>query len=155
MVTAFVSLGSNLNHPEIQLDHAISAIKDFPETFFISISSKNYTQFVGAENQPDVLNAVLQIKTGLPAEVLMEKLLEQEKQQGRLRSETSRYVGRTIDLDLLLYDHLILNTKQLTLPHPKLYEREFVLTPLAEIASGFVLPNGQTVQQCLALLLSQ
>ncbi len=98
------------------------------------VSSLYETEPVGFQHQPFFLNQVVKLKTKLPPEKLLEELKKIEKNLGRVR--TIRFGPRTIDLDILLYDDLILNSTTLSIPHPRLHERNFVLVPLAEIASS-------------------
>jgi 2-amino-4-hydroxy-6-hydroxymethyldihydropteridine diphosphokinase len=97
----------------------------------------------GYADQPDFINAVAEISTQLSPEKLLEVLLNIEIEAGRER--TFANAPRVLDLDVLLYDDLILQSKKLTLPHPRMHERGFVLLPLAEIAPDLVIPNGGNV----------
>jgi 2-amino-4-hydroxy-6-hydroxymethyldihydropteridine diphosphokinase len=98
---------------------------------------------VGYSNQPDFINAVAEISTQLSPETLLAALLNIEIEAGRERPFPN--APRVLDLDLLLYDDLTINTKNLTLPHPRMHERGFVLLPLAEIAPELSLPDGSNV----------
>jgi len=143
MSKAFVALGSNLNEPASQVISAFQAIDKLPRTKLVKQSSLYQSEPVGYADQPDFINAVAEISTQLSPEKLLEALLEIEKEAGRERSFAN--APRVLDCDLLLYDDLIINTKNLTLPHPRMHERGFVLLPLAEIAPELTLPDGSNV----------
>jgi 2-amino-4-hydroxy-6-hydroxymethyldihydropteridine diphosphokinase len=139
VATAYISLGSNLGEREQQLRRAIALISDRLGTVE-KISSFYDTAPVGITDQPRFLNAVLKLHTDLSAQELMLALLATERELGRDRAKSVPKGPRTIDLDLLLYDDLILNTPELTVPHPAMHERRFVLEPLAEIAPDAIHP---------------
>lgn len=150
MTIAYLSLGSNLNNPLQQLNTAITAINLLPTTKVLQQSNFYWTSFIGAENQPDVLNAVVEINTELSAYDLLKHLLAIELAQGRDRKD---YGARSLDLDLLLYGDEIIQTTELIVPHPRILQRAFVLFPLAEIAKDLRLPNGEPIQNYLADLI--
>ena len=147
MSKAFVALGSNLNgdldSPASQVIRAFQAIDNLPKAKLIKQSSLYQSEPVGYENQPDFINAVAEINTQLTPEALLDALLSIENEAGRERTFSN--APRVLDLDLLLYDDLVLHTKKLTLPHPRMHERGFVLLPLAEIAPDLIIPNGGNV----------
>jgi 2-amino-4-hydroxy-6-hydroxymethyldihydropteridine diphosphokinase len=143
MSKAFVALGSNLNEPACQVIRAFQAIDKLPKTKLVKQSSLYQSEPVGYADQPDFINAVAEISTHLSPEKLLGALLEIEKEAGRERPFAN--APRVLDCDLLLYDDLIINTKNLTLPHPRMHERGFVLLPLAEIAPELTLPDGSNV----------
>jgi len=128
----YVALGSNLNNPTQQLNTAISTLKKIPHTQLLKTSSFYQTKPVGFSEQPDFMNAVVSLETTLTPHKLLAELQKIETQQGRVR--TIQNGPRTIDVDLLLYGDEVINTPELTVPHPRMHEREFVLTPLREIA---------------------
>jgi len=143
MSKAFVALGSNLQEPALQIKNAFLDLEKLPKTKLIKVSSLYQTVPVGYENQPDFINAVAEIDTQLSAESLLDALLNIEAQAGRKRSFAN--APRVLDLDLLLYDNLVINSPKLTLPHPRMFERGFVLLPLAEISPNLTSPRGETI----------
>ncbi|MEQ1599357.1 MAG: 2-amino-4-hydroxy-6-hydroxymethyldihydropteridine diphosphokinase [Methylotenera sp.] len=144
---AFVALGSNLSGdldcPASQVIRAFQSINNLPKTKLIKQSSLYQSAPVGYDNQPDFINAVAEISTQLSPENLLDVLLNIEIEAGRERPFAN--APRVLDLDILLYDDLILHTKKLTLPHSRMHERAFVMLPLAEIAPDLVIPNGGNV----------
>lgn len=146
-----IALGSNLgNSQQIVLD-AVEMIESHPQIELINVSSWHQTKPVGPP-QPDYINGCITINTTLLPEDLLNILLAIEKKFGRER--TIRWGARTLDLDLILYGDLILDTPELQIPHPRMQERTFVLIPLAEIASDWIEPMTQlTVSQLLSHLL--
>jgi 2-amino-4-hydroxy-6-hydroxymethyldihydropteridine diphosphokinase len=138
----YLGLGSNLNDPIAQLKQATDAIAAIPGVT-LRKSSPNYRNPpLDNTNQPDYVNKVLAIASRLSPEDLLTKLQVIEIQQGRPR-EHGHWTPRTIDIDILLYDDVIMDTPHLTLPHPGLTSRAFVVLPLLAIAPNLCLPNGQ------------
>jgi len=147
--TAYISLGSNLGDREQQLRRAIASISERLGTIE-KLSPFYDTAPVGIIDQPQFLNAVLKLQTELPPHPLMEALLSIERELGRDRATSVPKGPRTIDLDLLLYDDFVLNSPELTIPHPAMHERRFVLEPLAEIAPDAIHPVfKQTAEELL------
>ena len=141
MTPAYIALGSNLQDPLSQLQRAVIALRALPDAQFQRISSIYRSAAVGPGTQPDYLNAVALLTTTLPPIALLEALQQIEQAQGRTRSE--RWGPRTLDLDILLYGDQRIDSARLTVPHPALGQRNFVLYPLAEICqSNLVLPDG-------------
>jgi 2-amino-4-hydroxy-6-hydroxymethyldihydropteridine diphosphokinase len=134
---AFVALGSNLQDPAYQVNQGFELLAQLPDTQLVRRSSLYRTTPVGYDNQPDFINAVAEVDTRLSALELLRALLAAETRQGRERPFPN--APRVLDLDLLLYDDLQLDTPELTLPHPRMQERGFVLLPLAEIAPELLL----------------
>lgn len=132
-VTAYVGLGSNLENPLQQVKDALAELAHLPESRLQRSSSLYRSDPVGPAGQPDYINAVAQLATRLPAELLLDELQALEKQHGRVRNGV-RWGPRPLDLDLLLYGEAIIDTDRLQVPHPYMTERGFVLYPLAEIA---------------------
>ena len=151
-VTAFIALGSNLGDRRGHLDRALAGLRDTPGILLRRVSSYHETAPVGGPpGQGPYLNAAAQLETNLEVVQLLHALLDVEQSLGRVRQE--RFGPRTIDLDLLLYSDLVRNDPELTLPHPRMHERNFVLAPLAEIAPLAVHPVlGKTIQELLSEL---
>lgn len=144
-VTAFIGLGSNLEDPPGQLRAALRELEGLPETRLTAHSPLYRSAPVGPPGQPDYINAVAALATRLTPQALLAGLQAIEGAHGR-RREGVRWGPRTLDLDLLLYGDQVLSTPALTLPHPRLTERAFVLRPLADIAPGLRLPDGSAVE---------
>lgn len=136
---AFVGLGSNLSEPLSQVAHAIAALDELPLTRVVMCSSMYRSAPVGYLDQPDFINAVVQVETGLTPRGLLEALLALELECGRTREFLN--APRTLDLDVLMYDDLIHHEHGLTIPHPQMHLRAFVLQPLVEIAPNCVIPG--------------
>jgi 2-amino-4-hydroxy-6-hydroxymethyldihydropteridine diphosphokinase len=144
----YVGLGSNLNNPIAQLRTAKSALSMLPRTRLESCSSFYRTAPVGCTEQPDFFNAVCRLSTELDAATLVEHLLAIEVQQGRVERK-QKWGPRILDLDLLLYDQFVMSTPGLTVPHPRLHERAFVLYPLLELDRDLVVPGQGAVTELL------
>lgn len=151
MSISYIGLGSNLNAPQKQIESAILAIGKILHTGIEEVSSFYCTKPMGYCHQPDFINAVLRIKTALSPWCLLDELQKIEHAQGRVRGE-EKNGPRTIDLDILLYDQVVMEEADLTLPHPRLLERAFVLVPLNELAPQLGLPGGQTVENAFQAL---
>lgn len=149
MPVAYIGLGSNLAQPELQLRQALEALAALPQTQVIAQSSLYVSEPLGPADQPDYVNAVAALETDLAPLELLAELQAIEVRQGRVR-EGERWGPRTLDLDVLLYGDLQSDDPQLTLPHPGLYERNFVLYPLAEIAPGLEIPGQGPLEELLA-----
>jgi len=152
---AAIALGSNLESGfgdrAANLREAVERVRGLGEVK--AVSSMYDTEPVGYRDQPRFLNAALLLETELPPLELMRGLLGVEQAMGRERSDAVAKGPRVIDLDLLLYGQVVMATAELSLPHPEMQERRFVLEPLAEIASGMVHPVlGVTVGEMLARL---
>ncbi len=140
MVRAFIGLGSNLDEPRVQLQRALQALTELPRTKLATHSSLYRSAPLGGLDQPDYLNAVAALETHLSAPALLVELQAIETRQGRVR-DAQRWQSRTLDLDLLLYGELQLHDEALTVPHPGMAQRAFVLYPLQEIAPDLVIPG--------------
>ena len=132
MTVAYVGIGSNLDDPRTHVLKALDELDELPHTRLVKKSSLYKSEPVGYPAQPDFVNAVAQLETGLPAERLLAELHGLEARHGRKRSFDN--APRTLDLDVLLYGELSLDTPGLRIPHPRMHERAFVLRPLLEIA---------------------
>ena len=140
MVTAYIALGANLGDAVAALQQAIAAINTLPDCAVKKTSSfyKTAPQEILPEHAPgdDYINAVIELETKLPAPTLLQNLLQLELAAGRERPYIN--APRTLDLDLLLYGSALIDSTQLTVPHPRMWQRAFVLVPLAEIAPHLV-----------------
>jgi len=139
----FVGLGSNLAHPRRQLARALAAIARLPRTHIVALSP-NYASAPLPKDatQPDYINAVVALRTELPPRPLLRRLQAIERKQGRHRGAGSpRNAPRTLDLDLLLFGRRVVRLPQLTVPHPRMHERAFVLAPLRDIAPAATIPG--------------
>lgn len=148
MSIAYIALGSNLNQPIEQLQSALQAINRLPQTQLLNVSSFYQSKPLGPQDQPDYLNAVACIETTLQPIALLDALQHIENEQGRVRLR--RWGERTLDLDILLYDNLQLQSERLTVPHYDMKNREFVMIPLQEITADLILPCGDRVANIAA-----
>lgn len=142
MTEVYIGLGSNLQSPIEQLRRAVRALHNLPSTKLVTVSPVYQTRAIGPP-QPDYLNATAKLHTALAPQVLLDALQQLEQQQGRERTE--HWGPRTLDLDILLYGDQRIDTERLTVPHPHLHERAFVLYPLHDIAPKLQLPCGATL----------
>jgi 2-amino-4-hydroxy-6-hydroxymethyldihydropteridine diphosphokinase len=145
--SAFIALGANLDHPGRQIEAGIRELAALPQTRVVCRSSLYRSAPVGYCDQPDFINAVAQIETGLKPRELLEALLAIEHRHGRLRDFPN--APRTLDLDIVLYSDLMLHEHGLTIPHPRMHERAFVVVPLAEIAPEARIPGRGTARDLL------
>jgi 2-amino-4-hydroxy-6-hydroxymethyldihydropteridine diphosphokinase len=153
MNIAYVALGANLGDPAATVLAAFGALANLAETRIVHTSSLYRTAPLGIAEQPEFINAVAALQTTLAPETLLEALLDLEQRFGRLRAEKNG--PRTLDLDLLLYNELELQLPRLTLPHPRLHLRAFVLLPLAEIAPHLQLPRRGSIAAWLPAVANQ
>ncbi|PWC16171.1 2-amino-4-hydroxy-6-hydroxymethyldihydropteridine diphosphokinase [Brenneria roseae subsp. roseae] len=149
MTCVYLALGSNLAQPLRQVRTALAALDNVPLTRVVNRSSFYRSRPLGPQNQPDYLNAVVALETGLNAERLLDHTQKIELEQGRERKE-HRWGPRTLDLDILLFGDAVIHTARLTVPHYDMKNREFMLYPLAEIAPDLVFPDGEPLSQRLA-----
>ena len=147
MIRAYVALGANLGAAAATVSAAATALAEIPQTSLVVVSSLYQTAPLGLKNQPDFINAVAAVDTALSPQALLESLFALEARFGRSRSVPN--APRTLDLDLLLYGEIRLDEAQLTLPHPRLHQRSFVLMPLAEIAPDCLIPGRGGVRDLL------
>ena len=150
----FVALGSNLDHPAVHVQRAMRDIEELPETALLKVSSLYETAPVGLMDQPPFVNAVARVATMLSPHEFLARLHAIEAQLGRLRNSLSeqRNGPRTLDLDILIYDDLQISERGLTIPHPRMCERAFVLVPLVEIAPDINIPGKGFARELLAAL---
>lgn len=141
MARAYVALGSNLDQPARQLQRAAAALRSTSGLTWRASSPVYSSPPWDGSAQPDYLNAVVALDTELAALDLLDHLLAIEHRLGR-RRDGVRNAPRVIDLDLLLYDRLVVQHERLQLPHPRMHERAFVIEPLYRLAPGLVLPDG-------------
>ncbi|MBK9160776.1 MAG: 2-amino-4-hydroxy-6-hydroxymethyldihydropteridine diphosphokinase [Nitrosomonadales bacterium] len=144
---AFIGLGSNLDDPCSQLQRALADLGQLPDTELLARSSLYRSAPLGYLDQPDFVNAVAKIATGLTPQALLQALLDIEHRHGRER--TFRNAPRILDLDVLLYDELRLHEHGLTIPHPQMHMRAFVLRPLLEIAPDCEIPGMGAARRAL------
>ncbi|MEG1727835.1 MAG: 2-amino-4-hydroxy-6-hydroxymethyldihydropteridine diphosphokinase [Acidaminococcaceae bacterium] len=152
MSIAYIALGSNLGLREKNIAEAIARMQAYGLEILATATCLETAPY-GVVDQPNFLNSAVKIATVLPAEQLLATLLGIEQEMGRVRK---RHWGeRNIDLDLLLYDQMVINTEKLVLPHPELQNRSFVLEPLAEIAGAVIHPVFQiTISELLHNLIN-
>lgn len=148
MAVAYLGLGANLNDPVRQLHAAVEQLQRCPELSLRACSSLYASKPMGPQDQPDYVNAVATVETGLSPLDLLLLAQQLESEAGRVRLR--RWGERTLDIDILLYDNLCLHSETLSIPHPGLEQRDFVLVPLAEIAPQLLLPNGKSVASLAA-----
>ena len=153
MTLAYVGLGANIGEPRRQLQTALEELNGLPQTRMTANSGLYRSAPMGHVDQPDFLNAVAQLDTDLAAEALLQGLQEIERRHGRERPFAG--APRTLDLDLLLYGNARISTPRLTVPHPRMHERAFVLQPLAEIAPDALIPDRGRARDLVPLCKDQ
>ena len=152
-VSAFIGLGANLDDPRDQVERAFGELARLPQSTLVARSSLWHSAPVGYANQPAFVNAVARLETGLSADALLDELKKVESAHGRARSFAN--APRTLDLDLLLYGEEVRASPRLTLPHPRMHERAFVLNPLLEIAPEAVIPGHGSARANLQAVADQ
>ena len=148
MTVAYIAIGSNLASPLEQVNAALKALGDIPESRILAVSSFYRTPPLGPQDQPDYLNAAVALKTTLAPEELLNHTQRIELQQGRVR-KAERWGPRTLDLDIMLFGNEVINTERLTVPHYDMKNRGFMLWPLFEIAPELVFPDGLSLVEAL------
>lgn len=148
LVRAWIALGANLGDPRASLMRTYESVARIPQTRLVARSSLYRTAPIDAPGQPDYWNAVAAVDTALEPLTLLRELQDIETGHGRTRS--FRNAPRTLDLDLLLFGDITLDTEELTLPHPRMQLRAFVLVPLAEIDPDLMVPGHGRVASLLA-----
>lgn len=148
MTLCYLGLGSNLGDPVRQLEEAVARLAQLPDSKLIAVSSLYASAPIGPQDQPDFINAVAALETELAPLALLDALQELERMAGRKRL---RHWGeRTLDVDILLYGDACIDLPRLTVPHPEMTRRAFVLQPLAELAPGLLLPDGSAIADYLS-----
>jgi 2-amino-4-hydroxy-6-hydroxymethyldihydropteridine diphosphokinase len=150
MTLVYIGLGANLGNREATIARALELLAADGDIEVVAVSSLRETDPVGYEDQPKFLNGAAALRTDLPPRRLLERLLEVERRLGRDRSIGPRFGPRTIDLDLLLYGSAEIEEPTLSVPHPRLAERRFVLEPLAELDTTLEVPGRGSVRDLLA-----
>lgn len=148
MSVAFIGLGSNLNDPATHVLRAFSELAELRDTKLIACSSLYSSRAVGYDQQPDYINAVAKVESDLSPAELLDQLLAIEAKHGRVR--TFQNAPRTLDLDLLMFDGLIVSGRTLMLPHPRMHQRAFVLYPLLEIEPNCRIPGRGPAEEWAA-----
>ncbi|MBE1276169.1 2-amino-4-hydroxy-6-hydroxymethyldihydropteridine diphosphokinase [Enterovibrio baiacu] len=151
MIRVYIAIGSNLGNPVEKASLAIAALKQLPNTQFVCCSSLYSSKPMGPSDQPDYVNAVAIVDTLLEPLDLLDQTQRIELEFGRERKD-ERWGPRTLDLDILLFGDLQINSERLTVPHYGMKVREFVLYPLAEIAPDLHLPDGSAVTDLVAVV---
>jgi len=146
---AYIGIGSNLDDPVSQVKEALEELDGIPDSVLVSQSSLYASKPMGPADQPDYVNAVAALDTLLSAEELLQALQKIEQRLGRER-DGEKWGPRIIDLDLLLYGKKTIKTDTLTVPHPGLHERDFVIIPLAEIAGNLNIPGKGLLSTLIA-----
>ena len=153
MSEIYIALGSNLEKPSQQIYKAINLINTIDELSVTHTSSLYKTKPIGKVDQPDFINAAIKLEGDISPENLHTALQDIETQAGRIRMELNE--PRTLDLDILLIDDLIMKTKKLTVPHPRMHQREFVIVPLFEINQKLNIPGIGSIDDILKSLPDQ
>ncbi len=147
MQQCFVALGSNLGDPLVQVMKAVEALQHLPDTRLLALSSFYRSVAIGPGVQPDYINGVAELDTGLTPHQLLVQLQQIEQQHKRVRTE--RWGPRTLDLDILLFGDQLLDEADLTIPHPRMQERNFVLYPLLSLVSEWQFPDGRSLSDLI------
>lgn len=148
MTQVFIAIGSNLNDPVGQAQRAIEALKTVPETELVCASQLYSSTPMGPQDQPDYINAVVEVNTQLTPLELLNHTQAIELAHGRVRKD-ERWGPRTLDLDIILFGDQVIDSERLVVPHYGMQTREFVLYPLAEIAADLILPDGTELTNLL------
>lgn len=159
-VTCYVALGSNLGDSDKHIMEGLQALANHSDIDFIKTSLFYQSKPHGPQDQPDYINAAVEFKTTLKPEALLDELQKIENENGRVREGVERWGARTLDLDLLFYGDETINTKRLTVPHPRICERVFVLYPLRDLLSATTtedqkdlkINDKSTLNDCIANL---
>lgn len=152
LVRCYIGMGSNLENPLRQLKTAEKAFQVDSHFKVVAVSPCYRSRALGPSEQPDYCNAVVALKTDYSPAELLGALQQIEKSQGRKRENIPRWSARTLDLDILLYGEEIINEPDLTVPHPEMKNRNFVIAPLADISPDLEIPGTGKVSDLLAKL---
>jgi 2-amino-4-hydroxy-6-hydroxymethyldihydropteridine diphosphokinase len=152
-ITAYVGLGANLGEPAAAIRDACRALDALPATRLTACSRLYRSAPVGVEGQPDYINAVARVQTGLSAQALLAAMMIIEQEQGRTRDYPM--APRTLDMDLLLHGDARIDEMDLKVPHPRMHLRAFVLVPLAEIDPALTIPGAGRVADLLPTVADQ
>ena len=151
MTRVYLAIGSNLASPLEQVNAALAALAEIPESQLVAVSDFYRTPPLGPQDQPDYLNAAVALETALAPEALLDHTQGIELQQGRER-KAHRWGPRTLDLDIMLFGEMQIDTPRLTVPHYDMKNRAFMLLPLAQIAPDLRFPDGDKLSDLLANL---
>ncbi|MDA3131790.1 2-amino-4-hydroxy-6-hydroxymethyldihydropteridine diphosphokinase [Atlantibacter subterraneus] len=151
MTRVYLAIGSNLASPLEQVNAALAALAEIPESQLVAVSDFYRTPPLGPQDQPDYLNAAVALETALAPEALLDHTQRIELQQGRER-KAHRWGPRTLDLDIMLFGEMQIDTPRLTVPHYDMKNRAFMLLPLAQIAPDLRFPDGDKLSDLLANL---
>lgn len=147
MTLCYIGIGSNLKEPLTQVAAAVEALAQLPDSQLVASSPRYASRPIGPQDQPDFINSVAALETTLPPLALLDQLQSLEQRAGRVRL---RHWGeRSLDLDLLLYGDQTIEQPRLTVPHPEMRQRAFVLLPLHDLAPSLLLPTGEPVESLL------
>ena len=150
----YIAIGSNLGDRERTIESAVRSIGDLDATAVVRVSAIIETEPVGPDGQGPYLNGVLGVRTRMRPRALLDALMEIERAHGRDRDREQRWGARTLDLDLLIYGDEIIDEPGLSVPHPRMHERSFVLIPLCEIAPDLEIPGRKKTPRALLGALS-
>ncbi|WP_368529648.1 2-amino-4-hydroxy-6-hydroxymethyldihydropteridine diphosphokinase [Enterobacter cloacae] len=148
MTLAYIAIGSNLASPLEQVNAAVQALGEIPQSRIVAVSSFYRTPPLGPQDQPDYLNAAVVLDTALDAETLLDNTQRIELQQGRVR-KAERWGPRTLDLDIMLFGNEVINTPRLIVPHYDMKNRGFMLWPLFDVAPDLIFPDGIPLRDIL------
>lgn len=151
MTLAYIAIGSNLASPLEQVNAAVQALGEIPQSRIVAVSSFYRTPPLGPQDQPDYLNAAVVLDTALDAETLLDNTQRIELQQGRVR-KAERWGPRTLDLDIMLFGNEVINTPRLIVPHYDMKNRGFMLWPLFDVAPDLIFPDGIPLRDILGNL---
>lgn len=146
-IDCYIALGSNEDDPQAQLQRALAALSRLPESRLLHRSSFYRSAPMGPQDQDDFINAVACVATRMSPIELLDALQAIEREQGRIREGRLRWGPRPLDLDLILYGNQVYRDERLEIPHPGVFQRNFVLYPLHEIRPDLVFPGGERLAE--------